>query len=129
MNQLQKTIETAWDNRTLLEDPNVQESIRSVINQLDQGDLRVAEPTQDGWQVNEWVKKAVVLYFPIQGMETLSAGPLEFHDKIPLKISNRYSRFNANLKFASLNSFPEKLLPGPRRYTSQALLSFAPPEK
>ena len=55
MNQLQKTIETAWDNRTLLEDPNVQESIRSVINQLDQGDLRVAEPTQDGWQVNEWV--------------------------------------------------------------------------
>ena len=85
MNQLQKTIETAWDNRTLLEDPNVQESIRSVINQLDQGDLRVAEPTQDGWQVNEWVKKAVVLYFPIQGMETLSAGPLEFHDKIPLK--------------------------------------------
>lgn len=85
MNQLQKTIETAWDNRTLLEDPNVQESIRSVINQLDQGDLRVAEPTQDGWQVNEWVKKAVVLYFPIQEMETLSAGPLEFHDKIPLK--------------------------------------------
>jgi 2,3,4,5-tetrahydropyridine-2-carboxylate N-succinyltransferase len=85
MNQLQKTIETAWDNRTLLEDPNVQESIRDVINQLDQGDLRVAEPTKDGWQVNEWVKKAVVLYFPIQEMETLSAGPLEFHDKIPLK--------------------------------------------
>ena len=85
MSQFQNTIEEAWENRALLEDKSVQEVIRSVINQLDKGDLRVAEPTANGWQVNEWVKKAVVLYFPIQGMETLQAGPLEFHDKIPLK--------------------------------------------
>lgn len=85
MSQFQNTIEEAWENRALLEDKSVQEVIRSVIDQLDKGDLRVAEPTANGWQVNEWVKKAVVLYFPIQGMETLQAGPLEFHDKIPLK--------------------------------------------
>ena len=85
MSQFQNTIEEAWENRALLEDKSVQEVIRSVIDQLDMGDLRVAEPTANGWQVNEWVKKAVVLYFPIQGMETLQAGPLEFHDKIPLK--------------------------------------------
>lgn len=85
MSQIQNTIEEAWENRALLEDKSVQEVIRSVIDQLDKGDLRVAEPTANGWQVNEWVKKAVVLYFPIQGMETLQAGPLEFHDKIPLK--------------------------------------------
>lgn len=85
MSQFQNTIEEAWENRALLEDKSIQEVIRSVIDQLDKGDLRVAEPTANGWQVNEWVKKAVVLYFPIQGMETLQAGPLEFHDKIPLK--------------------------------------------
>lgn len=53
--------------------------------QLDLGELRVAEPTENGWQVNEWVKKAVVMYFPIQKMTTIEVGPFEFHDKIPLK--------------------------------------------
>ena len=76
MSQFQNTIEEAWEDRALLADKNVQEAIRSVIDQLDKGELRVAEPTADGWKVNEWVKKAVVLYFPIQGMETLQAGPL-----------------------------------------------------
>jgi 2,3,4,5-tetrahydropyridine-2-carboxylate N-succinyltransferase len=78
-------IEAAWDNRDLLQQEDTQNAIRSVIDQLDQGTLRVATPTADGWEVNEWVKKAVVLYFPIQKMETIEAGPLEFHDKIPLK--------------------------------------------
>ena len=78
-------IEAAWDDRALLQEEETQQAIRSVIDQLDQGILRVAEPTDNGWQVNEWVKKAVVLYFPIQKMETIEAGPLEFHDKIPLK--------------------------------------------
>ena len=85
MSEQRTIIEEAWENRALLEDKNVQGTIRSIIDQLDKGDLRVAEPTATGWQVNEWVKKAVVLYFPIQGMETMHAGPLEFHDKIPLK--------------------------------------------
>lgn len=78
-------IEAAWENRDLLQQEDTQNAIRSVINQLDQGTLRVATPTANGWEVNEWVKKAVVLYFPIQKMETIEAGPLEFHDKIPLK--------------------------------------------
>ena len=82
---MQNIIEAAWENRSLLEQTETQNAIRNVISQLDVGALRVAEPTASGWQVNEWVKKAVVLYFPIQKMETLEAGPLEFHDKMPLK--------------------------------------------
>ena len=78
-------IEAAWEDRSLLEQEETQNAIRSIIKQLDEGDLRVAEPKTDGWQLNEWVKKAVVLYFPIQKMETFHAGPIEFHDKMPLK--------------------------------------------
>ena len=82
---MKNIIEAAWENRSLLEEKQTQDTIRSVITQLDEGKLRVAEPTENGWQVNEWIKKAVVLYFPIQKMETLEAGPLEFHDKMKLK--------------------------------------------
>lgn len=85
MNEIRTIIENAWDNRELLKDENTVKTIREVVSLLDEGKLRVAEPTENGWQVNEWVKKAVVLYFPIQKMETLEVGPLEFHDKIPLK--------------------------------------------
>ena len=82
---LQQTIEQIWDNRELLQNQESQDAIREVIKQLDLGQLRVAEPTENGWQVNEWVKKAVVMYFPIQKMETIEVGPFEFHDKMPLK--------------------------------------------
>lgn len=82
---LQQTIENIWDNRDLLQNEESQKAIREVISKLDIGELRVAEPTENGWQVNEWVKKAVVMYFPIQKMETIEVGPFEFHDKIPLK--------------------------------------------
>ncbi len=85
MTELREKIEAAWDNRELLKEENIQHAIRQVIDLLDSGTLRVAEPTENGWQVNEWVKKAVVLYFPIQQMETLEAGIFEYHDKIPLK--------------------------------------------
>ncbi|ATA89009.1 2,3,4,5-tetrahydropyridine-2,6-dicarboxylate N-succinyltransferase [Capnocytophaga stomatis] len=85
MTELRKKIENAWENRELLQEEDTQEAIREVVNLLDSGELRVAEPTENGWQVNEWVKKAVVLYFPIQKMETLEAGIFEYHDKIPLK--------------------------------------------
>ena len=83
--QLKNTIEQAWKNRALLEKDTTQKAIHLVIEELDKGRLRVAEPTADGWQVNDWVKKAVILYFPIQKMETLEAGPMEFHDKMKLK--------------------------------------------
>lgn len=85
MTKLQQTIEQAWENRELLKDEKTIAAIRKVIDLLDKGELRVAEPIEGGWQVNEWVKKGVVLYFPIQKMETIECGPLEFHDKIPLK--------------------------------------------
>lgn len=85
MNTIRTTIENAWENRELLKEEHTISTIREVINLLDNGTLRVAEPIENGWQVNEWVKKAVVLYFPVQKMKTIEAGPLEFHDKIPLK--------------------------------------------
>ena len=85
MEEIREIIESAWENRELLKDQNTIDTIRKVVDLLDKGTLRVAEPVSDGWQVNEWVKKAVVLYFPIQKMETLEAGIFEYHDKIPLK--------------------------------------------
>ncbi len=85
MQELKQSILNAWDNRDLLTESKTINSIREVINLIDQGKLRCAEPTQEGWQVNEWVKKAVVLYFPIQKMETMEAGIFEYHDKMPLK--------------------------------------------
>ncbi len=85
MNHLRQTIEAAWENRDLLKNEDTITAIRKVVSLLDEGTIRVAEPTLDGWQVNEWVKKGVVLYFPIQKMETFEVGIFEFHDKIPLK--------------------------------------------
>lgn len=86
MQELQTLIEKAWDDRNLLKEAATLAAIREVIALLDKGQLRVAEPNgQGGWTVNQWVKKAVVLYFPIQQMETIEVGPFEFHDKIPLK--------------------------------------------
>ncbi len=85
MKELQHIIERAWKNREMLCEKVTVESIETVIEQIDKGRLRCAEPISNGWQVNEWVKKAVILYFPIRKMKTLRAGPLEFHDKIPLK--------------------------------------------
>jgi 2,3,4,5-tetrahydropyridine-2-carboxylate N-succinyltransferase len=83
--QLKELIENAWANRDLLKQVETQSAIREVVDQLDKGKLRVAEPEGDDWKVNEWVKKAVILYFPIQQMETIEVGPFEFHDKIALK--------------------------------------------
>ncbi len=85
MTQLQSIIENAWNDRSQLKNEDTINAIRSVIDLIDSGSLRVAEPVTNGWQVNEWVKKAVVLYFPIQKMETFEVGIFEYHDKIPLK--------------------------------------------
>jgi 2,3,4,5-tetrahydropyridine-2-carboxylate N-succinyltransferase len=78
-------IEKAWEDRSLLQDVSVQKAIKDVIEQLDKGVLRVAEPIGNEWKVNDWVKKAVIMYFPIQKMETIEVGPFEFHDKMALK--------------------------------------------
>ncbi len=83
--ELRQRIEKIWEDRSLLQSSDSQEAIREVVEKLDKGELRVAEPVSSGWQVNEWIKKAVILYFPIQQMETIEVGPFEFHDKIKLK--------------------------------------------
>lgn len=85
METIKKCIEEAWENRALLGSESVKSSIREVIALLDAGKIRVAEQKSGNWVVNEWIKKAVVLYFPIQEMHTMEVGMLEFYDKIPLK--------------------------------------------
>ena len=83
--KLKLSIEAAWNDRNLLKESETQEAIHEVVDQLDRGILRVAEKEAGGWKVNDWIKKAVILYFPIRKMETIEAPPFEFHDKIPLK--------------------------------------------
>lgn len=86
MNQVNtELIESAWENRSMLNDPSVKEEINKTVDLLDKGILRVAEKGDKGWSVNQWIKKAVILYFPIRQMETIELGPFEFHDKIGLK--------------------------------------------
>jgi 2,3,4,5-tetrahydropyridine-2-carboxylate N-succinyltransferase len=82
---MQTIIEAAWNNRELLKTIETQQAIREVIEQLDKGKLRVANKIEDEWVVNEWVKKAVILYFPIQEMKTIEVGIFEYHDKMKLK--------------------------------------------
>ena len=85
MEELRSIIESCCEERSLLEKTENKQAIRELIELLDKGKLRVAEPSSNGWQVNEWVKKGVIMYFPIQPMETIKVGPFEFHDKIDLK--------------------------------------------
>ncbi|MDE5690960.1 MAG: 2,3,4,5-tetrahydropyridine-2,6-dicarboxylate N-succinyltransferase, partial [Alistipes sp.] len=86
--ELRETVERAWEDRTLLGDAATQQAVRRTVELVDEGRLRCAEPLdaeQSGWQVNEWVKKAVILYFPIQPMRKMQAGELEWYDKMELK--------------------------------------------
>lgn len=83
--EIKNVIEKAWNDRELLKEENTRSAIEEAIAMLDKGEIRVSEPSADGWIVNEWVKKAVILYFPIKKMQTLKSGIFEFHDKIPLK--------------------------------------------
>lgn len=94
-NKLKQLIESAWENRDLLNQPETQDAIRSIVDLLDKGKLRIAAPSTDGWIVNEWLKKAVILYFPIQKMQTIEVGPFEFHDKIALK--NNYEELGVRV--------------------------------
>ncbi len=88
-------VEKAWEDRSLLKNVDVQQAIFSVIEELDKGRLRVAAREKDEWVVNQWIKKAVILYFPVRRMETIELSPFEFHDKIPLK--NHYSELGVRV--------------------------------
>ena len=85
MQELKEKIESAWEDRQLLHNVQYQDAIKDVVKLVDEGILRVAYNASNHWYVNDWIKKAIVLYFPIQKMETIEVGPFEFHDKIPLK--------------------------------------------
>ena len=82
---LQQQIEAAFADRSLLTNDTYKNAIKSVIEAVDKGELRVAAPTEQGWVVNEWVKQAILLYFGIQPMQTWTMPPFEFHDKMLLK--------------------------------------------
>jgi 2,3,4,5-tetrahydropyridine-2-carboxylate N-succinyltransferase len=82
---LKKLIESAWNDRSLLAYANYCEAIEEVISRLDKGELRVAEPILNTWGINEWIKKAVILYFPIKQMKEIKVGPFVYHDKMELK--------------------------------------------
>lgn len=109
MSDLRNKIEEAWENRELLSQDTYAEAVYEVIEMLDKGRIRVAEPVQptgsygneeNPWQVNQWVKKAVLLYFPLAKMQVMEVGPFEFYDKIPLK---------KNLKDAGVRVVPHGL--------------------
>jgi len=105
-----KIIENAWENRELLKEGNTVDTIRKVIDLLDKGEVRVAEPVGDKWKVNDWVKKAVILYFPIQKMEKLEVGMFEYHDKIPLK--SNYDKLGVRVVPHAVARYGAYLSPG-----------------
>ena len=110
MQQMQEYIERAWNDRSLLSQAAYQDAINEVVSLLDQGKLRVAEPVGSEWKVNEWVKKAVILYFPLRQMEVSEAGPLEFHDKIPLK--RNYKQLGVRVVPHAIARYGSYLAPG-----------------
>jgi len=85
MQDLKKLIEEAWEDRNLLQSNEYCHAIETVIEKLDKGQLRVAEPIGSIWHTYEWIKKAVILYFPIRQMKEIVVGPFVFHDKMKLK--------------------------------------------
>jgi len=85
MSTLQSKIEAAFQNRELLKDERYKETVRAVMEEVDKGRLRVAMPTENGWEVQQWVKQAILLYFAIQPMQTWTVPPFEFYDKMLLK--------------------------------------------
>ncbi|MBK7944367.1 MAG: 2,3,4,5-tetrahydropyridine-2,6-dicarboxylate N-succinyltransferase [Flavobacteriales bacterium] len=108
---MHELIEKAWDNRDMLRDEEVVMAIERVVEELDRGVLRTAEPDGNGgWRVNDWVKKAVIMYFPIRQMRTMEVGPFEFHDKIPLK--KRYAQLGVRVVPHAIARHGSYLAPG-----------------
>jgi 2,3,4,5-tetrahydropyridine-2-carboxylate N-succinyltransferase len=107
----QVIIEYAWENRSALKEPETIAAIEHVIEALDKGQLRVASPKADGsWEIHEWVKKAVILYFPTRQMKTTEAGPMEFHDKMELK--RNYAELGVRVVPHAIARYGAYLAPG-----------------
>ncbi len=112
-NELKTRIDQAWENRELLHDESYRQTIRQVIDLVDRGELRTAQPVAEGseeWQVNEWVKKAVLLYFPIQPMRKMQAGELEWFDKMELK--HDYERLGVRVVPHAVARYGAYIAPG-----------------
>jgi len=110
MNKWKSIIENAWENRELLKESETLNCINAIIEEIDKGRLRTAQPTENGWKVNNWIKKAVILYFPICKMETIELGPLEFHDKMKLK--SRYADLGVRVVPHAVARYGAYLAPG-----------------
>ena len=110
MEALKQIIESAWEDRSLLKDKGVIDAIEDIVDKIDKGTLRIAEPLGNSWIVNEWIKKAVVLYFPIRKMETTNAGPLEFHDKMKLK--SNYEELGIRVVPHAVSRYGSYIAPG-----------------
>jgi 2,3,4,5-tetrahydropyridine-2-carboxylate N-succinyltransferase len=110
MTEIQTLIEKVWDDRSLLYEPEAAVAIKTVIESLDRGIRRVAEPAENGWHVHEWIKKAVILYFPIQKMRVIEAGPFEFHDKI--RVKKGYARLGVRAVPLAVARYGSFLAPG-----------------
>lgn len=110
MNKWKEIIENAWLEKTLLQEKETIDCINQVIEEIDKGNLRVAELSDNKWKVNEWVKKAVILYFPIRKMETIEVGPLEFHDKMQLK--RDYKKLDVRVVPHAIARYGSYLAPG-----------------
>ena len=108
--QLKAVVEVAWLNRDMLTITSTCNAIEQVIELLDKGNLRVAEPVDGQWQVNEWVKKAVILYFPIRKMTVTEVGPFEFHDKMDLK--RNYAELGVRVVPHAIARYGAYLAPG-----------------
>ena len=107
---MKKIIENIWDKRELLNNSESQDAIKFAIKNLDEGKIRIAEKIKEKWIINDWIKKAVILYFPISKMEKSNAGPLEFYDKIPLK--NNYKNKNIRVVPHAVARFGSFISPG-----------------
>jgi len=107
---MKKIIENIWDNRKLLNNLESQDAIKFTIKNLDEGKIRIAEKIKEKWIINDWIKKAVILYFPISKMEKSNAGPLEFYDKIPLK--DNYKNKNIRVVPHAVARFGSFISPG-----------------
>ena len=107
---MKKIIENIWDNREILNDSESQDAIKFAIKNLDEGKIRIAEKIKEKWIINDWIKKAVILYFPISKMEKSNAGPLEFYDKIPLK--DNYKNKNIRVVPHAVARFGSFISPG-----------------
>lgn len=110
MEEIRNLIEKAWNDKSLLDNREYADAVEFVLAKLDEGKLRTAMPTDGGWIVNDWVKKAVILYFIISKMEKLEVGMFEFHDKIPLK--HDYDKLNVRVVPHAISRYGSYLAPG-----------------